>query len=363
MDGVDAALVQLSPRSLRTVATATVPYSSELRARLQYAIEPDARLTLHEYATLDIEVGLHFAEVAENLLRDAAVEADAVVAIGSHGQTLRHHAVPPLPYSVQIGNPSTIAASTGITTVADFRSLDVALGGQGAPLVPPFHAWCFGAGDEARVVVNIGGIANISLLPGTRSPLTLGFDSGPGNCLMDDWIRELRGVGYDDDGKWAESGIVIGEILERFLADPFFALAPPKSTGREYFNRSWVERHLADYISCGWRPEDVQSTLCQLTVDTIAAAIANLPDVSPAMVLVCGGGARNASLIRRLRDRLPGMRIETTGVFGIDPDFVEASAFAWFAYMRVNGRAIRLTTSTSPRALYVGTIHEPRVRD
>lgn len=361
MDGVDAALVHLSDGELRTVATATAPYPSALRARLQDAIEPDARLTLHAFATLDIEVGLHFAATAQDLLRDAAVGADDVVAIGSHGQTLRHHALPPFPYSVQIGNPSTIAAATGITTVADFRSLDIALGGQGAPLVPPFHQWCFGAAEEARLVVNIGGIANVSLLPGAQSPLTLGYDSGPGNCLMDDWIRQCRNVDYDVDGSWAESGIVIRELFESLLTDPFFAIAPPKSTGREYFNHAYVVRHLTEYADRDWRPEDIQSTLCQLTVETIAAAIEDIPGVSPAMLLVCGGGARNASLIRRLRSRLPTLRIEATDVFGINPDFVEASAFAWFAYMRVSGFPIRLTTSTPPHLLYLGTVHEPRV--
>jgi anhydro-N-acetylmuramic acid kinase len=359
MDGVDAALAHFHGRELRTEATVTRPYSRSLRSRLQYAIQPDAKLSLHEFATLDIEIGQHFADTALALLEGCGIGVEQVAAIGSHGQTLRHHASGPAPYSLQLGSPATIAATTGITTIADFRSLDVAMGGQGAPLVPPFHAWCFGAADESRAVVNIGGIANISLLPKGSDIVTVGFDTGPGNCLMDDWIQLVRGMHYDRDGAWAASGVVIDDLLKRWLADPYFDQAPPKSTGREYFNRDFIERQLVESGAAGHPAQDIQSTLCELSVETIARALDDINDLTT--VLICGGGTHNACLVERLRRRLPGFKLENTANFGVDPDYVEACAFAWLASRRLTGQPVTLTSSARQRGLLLGAVYEPRV--
>lgn len=357
MDGVDAALVHFHGPELHTETTVTHPYPGTLRSRLQHAIQPEAKLSVHEFATLDIEIGQHFAHTALALLQGCGVGIEQVAAIGSHGQTLRHHACGPAPYSLQLGSPATIAATTGITTIADFRSLDVAMGGQGAPLVPPFHAWCFSAADESRAVVNIGGIANISLLPKASATATAGFDTGPGNCLMDDWVQLVRGIDYDRDGAWAASGTVIDDLLENWLADPYFDQAPPKSTGREYFNRGFIERQLVKSGVAQHPAEDIQATLCELSVETIARALEHIDDLTT--VLICGGGAHNTCLTERLGRRLPRLKLQSTQDFGLDPDYVEACAFAWLACRRLNGQPVTLTSSERQRGLLLGAVYDP----
>jgi len=357
MDGIDAALVDFGADGLRVLATATTPYPAALRERLLEAIAPTARFTLHDYATLHIEVGRQFAASALHLLEAAAIEAGAIAAIGSHGQTLRHHVEGPFPYSVQIGDAATVAARTGITTVADFRSLDIALGGQGAPLVPPFHARYLGAADRVRVIVNIGGISNLTILPAGGGSASAGFDAGPGNCLMDDWIRARRGCHHDVDGAWAASGRVLPDLLRRFLQDEYFALAPPKSTGRETYNLAYVEARLAGE-PCA--EADVQATLCALTVETIAQAVERaVPDGDPE-VLVCGGGARNGHLMEALARRLAPRPVASTAVHGVDPDYVEACAFAWLARQRLHGAAVWLVTAEQPAPRHLGVVYEPR---
>lgn len=356
MDGVDAVVAALTDGHVHTVGSRTEPYPAELRQRLLEVIAPATRISLHELASLDIEVGLHFATTANALLVSCGLTARDVAGVGSHGQTLRHHPYPPFPYSIQIGDPATIAAMTGIPTIADFRSLDLAYGGQGAPLVPPFHAWCFSSATENRTLLNVGGIANVTLLKAGSQVPTGGFDTGPGNCLLDDWIRTTRHVPYDADGAWAASGQVDTSLLEALCTDPYFAAPLPKSTGREYFNLDFLSRHLARHT--GIAAVDVQATLNALSVETIARAIPL--NNEPTTVVACGGGVHNQHLMRTLAERLAPARLTTTAEFGVDPDYVEAAAFAWLAQRRLEHVPVNLTTTSSPRALLLGASYLPQ---
>jgi anhydro-N-acetylmuramic acid kinase len=342
MDGVDAALVELDDVRCGVRLTHTTPYPAALHSRLQRLVEAP-QTTLRDLGTLDVAVGRFFAACTVALLERANVQPRDIVAIGHHGQTVYHHPRGTEPFSLQIGDPNVIAADTGITTVADFRRLDIALGGQGAPLVPAFHAWRFQEPAEARAVVNIGGIANVTLLDAARP--ALGFDTGPGNTLLDVWIRRCRNEPYDRAGAWAASGRVNNSLLESFLAEPFFVMPPPKSTGRELFSESWLDRRLATMQ----RPTDVdvQATLAELTATTIAAAVrGSLPNC--ARLIVCGGGAHNADLIARL-GRQAALPVEASDGYGVGADWVEAAAFAWLARARVHERAGNVPSVTGAR--------------
>jgi anhydro-N-acetylmuramic acid kinase len=253
---------------------------------------------------------------------------------------------------LQIGNADIIAAGVGITTVANFRQADISVGGQGAPLVPPFHKWLFSSADVNRVVVNIGGIANITVLPADGSDV-LGFDTGPGNGLMDAWIRQQRGQPFDSGGEWAASGTVKEPLVEQFLVDPYFDLSPPKSTGFEYFNPDWLREFDID----GFDTEHVQATLCELSARSIAKAIIeHAPGTQE--VFVCGGGARNSELMRRVRRAIPDMSVSTTSSVGLDPDWVEAVAFAWLARRTMNGKSGNLPSVTgATHEVVLGDVH------
>ena len=334
MDGVDCVLADLGATNCEIRHAVTLPYRAELHARLH-------RL-LPELGGLDTAVGRFFAECSLRCLDQAGVEPADVTAIGHHGQTIYHRPGGAEPFTLQIGDPNVLAATTGITTVADFRRMDVALGGQGAPLVPAFHAWAFGAADQTRVVVNIGGIANITVLaPGKP---TLGFDTGPGNTLLDGWIRRCRGQRYDDSGTWAASGRVDSTLLAGFLEEPFFAAPAPKSTGREQFHMDWLAQRLGHgSIS----DVDVQATLSELTAATIADAIAaSAPEC--ALIIVCGGGIHNEDLVQRLRRR-SSTTVASSADFGILPDWVEGAAFAWLARARLTTAAGNVPTVTGAR--------------
>ncbi|MEQ8663516.1 MAG: anhydro-N-acetylmuramic acid kinase, partial [Gammaproteobacteria bacterium] len=359
MDGVDAALARFGAGgAVETLACDTLPYPPTLRARLLAVITPGATLSLHEFGTLDVDVGRHFAAAARAVLDRARVSPGAVAALGSHGQTLRHHPLPPTPYTLQIGCGATIAALTGLTTVADFRRIDVACGGQGAPLVPPFHAASLGSAVEDRIILNIGGIANLSHLAAGADSAVLGYDSGPGNCLMDEWNARHRGTAFDRDGAWAATGEVCPALLEAFLADDYFQAPAPKSTGRELFNLALVDAHLSRLRST-LAAADVQSTLCQLTVESIARAVESSASRGAANVYVCGGGARNRELMARLANRLAPRRVAPTDELGIDASFVEALAFAWYAKRRLEQQPTILTTGGPLRAMLLGVVHEP----
>ena len=343
IDGVDAVLAEIGDNDFRIVGANTTPFPADLHTRLRKLVETP-QTSLRELGALDVAVGRFFAECALGLIASSGLRPEDVAAIGSHGQTIYHVPLGPEPFSLQLGDPNVIAAMTGTTTIADFRGLDVALGGQGAPLVPAFHAWRFGDTREQRVVVNIGGIANITVLAPGRE--VTGFDTGPGNTLLDVWIRASKQQPYDDGGRWAASGGVDRALLDVCLEEPYFGAAPPKSTGRELFNREWLDARLArrtGKISA----VDVQATLAELTATTIAAAIRNeLPACGE--VIVCGGGVHNDDLMARL-GRLTATHVTTTDTHGVPPDYVEGAAFAWLARARMQGIAGNVPTVTGAR--------------
>lgn len=359
MDGVDYALVELASDRLKTLRSGTTPYPEELRKRLLRAIKPDTRYTVDEIARLDIELGHRFAAVATTVIENAGLSLRRVDAIGSHGQTLRHQPDGEFRYSWQIGNAATIAARTGVTTVSEFRSLDVAAGGEGAPLVPPFHAWAFASDNAHRVIVNIGGIANITVIPARSRCATVGFDTGPGNCLMDEWCQRHLGQAFDQDGAWAAQGNVDAALLAALSDHEFLEQSPPKSTGRELFSLDYLESRLTPSAP---EPVDVQATLARFTVESIARAVEReVVDASANVeIFVCGGGANNRFLMQCLDDRFETINVATTASIGMSPDYVEASAFAWLAARRIAGYATPLTTGAEGDARILGVIHEPR---
>ena len=352
MDGVDAALVRFGDRSVDVVGAATSPYPEPLREMLIGATRAPETCTADVIGSLDQRVGQCFRDAALALLQSAGVGPAEVRAIGSHGQTMRHRPDDEWPFTLQIGNADVIAKGAGIDCVADFRSADLALGGQGAPLVPPFHEWLFRSADIDRCVLNIGGIANITVLPAEPGPIG-GFDTGPGNTLMDAWSRRHRQIAFDDGGRWAASGNTITPLLEAMLEDPYFAGLPPKSTGFEYFNDAWLSRLVPEDADCA----DVQATLADLTATTIADAI-RLHATGTRELLICGGGAHNRDLIRRLEDRLAQISLASTADFGLDPDHVEAAAFAWLAMRTLNGEPGNAPEVTGAgRKTVLGAIH------
>ena len=342
LDGVDAVLAEIGDTDFRIVDAATTAFPEPLHARI-HSLVVTPQTSLRDFGALDVAVGRFFADCALTLISRAGLRPDEIAAVGSHGQTVFHEPNESEPFTLQIGDPNVIAAVTGITTTADFRRLDIALGGQGAPLVPAFHAWRFRASNEERVVVNIGGIANITVLAPARA--TTGFDTGPGNTLLDLWIRRCRNEPFDRDGRWAATGKVSDHLLASCLSEPFFVARPPKSTGRELFHSAWLERRLADVGTLA--DADVQATLAELTAATIAAAIrAELPKCGE--VIVCGGGAHNTDLMQRLR-RLTAVRVTTTDSHGVPPDWVEGAAFAWLARARLRGLAGNVPSVTGAR--------------
>ena len=317
-----------------------------------------------EQANLGILGNLHhslgrlFANAALGLLGAAGLPPQAVTAIGSHGQTVLHAPDDHAPYSMQLGDPGTIAIETGIPVVADFRNADMALGGQGAPLTPAFHRWAFGREDEDRAVINIGGIANVTILHADGR--TTGFDTGPGNTLLNHWMSAHRNQPFDNAGTWAAGGRVHGELLGALAGDDYFARPPPKSTGLEYFNLPWLQRSL-DTLSEPPAPQDVQSTLSELTALQIANALCALPALR--QITVCGGGAANSDLMSRLHLMLPNSNIQTTTSWGIDPQWVEATAFAWLARQRMHGIASNLPSVTGAAAnVSLGGLYLPPTR-
>ncbi len=359
MDGIDGVLVDLSTLPGHVLATCHATYPPALRERLLVLAQaPQAPFS--ELLSLDVAVGRHFAEAAVQVLESAGLTAADVRAIGSHGQTIRHLPGQSPGSSLQIGDPNIIAERSGITTVADFRRRDMAAGGEGAPLVPAFHAAAF-AGDACRAVLNIGGIANLTVLnPGGE---VLGFDTGPGNLLMDAWAQRHGHGPMDRDGAWAAGGRVDQRLLTRLMDDPYFLRPPPKSTGREHFNLPWLEKRLQ-----GLDPpppaRDVQATLCELTATSIHDALCRHAAQGrelPRELLVCGGGVHNDHLMARLKGLLPAQQIRSTVDVGLDPDLVEAVAFAWLARETLAGRAGNLPAVTGARrAVVLGGIYPGR---
>jgi len=364
LDGVDAALVeflddpetpaqknpeQIVSQHCKVLHTFNFPYSSALRSEL-LALHDSGNNELERGALIANQLSTLYAQAVNQLLSMAGITPSQVSAIGCHGQTIRHR--PELGFTLQIGNSSLLAELTGITVIGDFRSRDIAAGGQGAPLVPAFHQAVFGHPTLNRVLINIGGIANLSYLPANGE--IRGFDSGPGNMLMDAWAERHLGKRYDESGNWAANGQVIPDLLERLLAEPFFTQVPPKSTGRDLFSLSWLEQYLESH----YQPADVQRTLLELTAASIADAVrqycqsdaAGMPDE----IYLCGGGAYNSALFQCLQRLLQPVNIYMSDALGISVSWVEATAFAWLAKQtlhRLPGNLPAVTGAKGPRIL------------
>lgn len=344
LDGLDAVLVEFNDVSLGRTFSWSTSWDAQLRQQLLTLNFPTDN-ELHTAALTSNALADSYAHAVQQLLQTSGIAAKAVAAIGCHGQTVRHR--PEAGYSIQLGNAARLAELTHITVVSDFRSRDIAAGGQGAPLVPAFHHAVFYSALVHRVIVNVGGIANLTNLPPNGG--VSGFDCGPGNLLMDAWIKKHRQLEFDAEGSWAASGKVLPSLLNDFLAEPYFGLAPPKSSGRDLFSLAWLETH----IRKGYQPQDVQATLLQLTAETIALAAEKYCG-GVKEIYLCGGGAYNSHLLLQLRLRLPTARIALTDELKIPAQQVEALAFAWLAKQTMESKPGNMPSATGaegPRIL------------
>jgi anhydro-N-acetylmuramic acid kinase len=357
MDAIDAALADFSQPAPVLVRAINIPLDSALREECLALGSGCADNAMERLAVLDQSLGNAFANAVSDLLQRSGLQARAIRAIGSHGQTLWHQPDSPHPFTLQLGNPNQIAENTGITTVADFRRRDMAAGGQGAPLAPAFHNAVFRSPDENRVILNIGGMANITILPAEPHARVTGFDTGPGNVLLDGWHLIHRRQRFDRNGAWAATGSVNQPLLDKLMADAYFQAPPPKSTGRERFNLEWLQTQLSAANTAA-SPQDIQATLCELTAGSIADAVLKHAPATQ-RVLVCGGGTHNSDLMTRLRQRLSPRPLETTDAAGIAPDWVEALAFAWLAKQTLEGKAGNLPSVTgAKKAVVLGGIYQ-----
>ena len=356
LDGVDAALVEfnsINDAKPKVLHTHFLAYPSELRSailKLQHPTENELEIT----ALMSNILAQLYANAVNQLLASAKISSDKVIAIGCHGQTIRHKPRfnDGIGFTLQIGNAALLAELTGIAVISDFRSRDVAAGGQGAPLVPAFHQAVFASHTKNRALINIGGIANITYLAKDQ---VFGFDSGPGNMLLDAWIKQHQGLEYDANGAWASTGQVLTSLLSAMLADPYFALPPPKSTGRDLFNDYWLTQHL---LNTDYLPQDVARTLVAFTAQSIADALAKHCD-SVDEVYVCGGGAHNALLKNELQQLLCNAKIANTDALGIGVDWVEAIAFAWLAKQCLYKKTANLPQVTGAKgARILGAIYQ-----
>lgn len=342
MDGIDVVLAEIGETTVTQLAAHSYVIPDDLKDRLLSMIAGNA-ITLTDVVEFDARLGELFSEAINTFLNVQGIDAKDIMAIGCHGQTVWHSPQGQFPSTLQLGDNNRIVAATGITTVGDFRRRDMALGGQGAPLVPAFHQMLLSHPLERRIVLNIGGMANISVLyPGL--PVT-GFDTGPGNVLLDGWIRKNTGKPYDKDALWAQKGNRDAKLLQKMLSDPYFAKIAPKSTGREYFNLDWLAQFLEQDHTI--KAEDVQATLVELTAVTIADQVKQLGGCL--RLLVCGGGAHNPLLMARLADLLPTVQVCATDQYGISGDDMEALAFAWLAYRTLSGLPGNLPSVTGAR--------------
>ncbi len=351
LDGIDLAIVDLASSQANVIHCETSPYPKNVVTRLRQ-LNLGQNLSFDSLYSADVELGELYAQTVNAALKNQNIEADHIRAIGCHGQTLYHKPAGQFPYTVQIGDPNVIAARTGIDTVADFRRKDVALGGQGAPLAPLFHNYLFGNSGNPRIVVNIGGIANISCLSPGDPPM--GFDTGPGNTFMDYWISLHHSETFDSNGDWAAGGEVQPALLQSMIeTEPYFKAAPPKTTGTEYFNPDWLAKHNPGDFS----PRDVQATLCELTAQTLCTDIKTyFPQYNECYV--CGGGALNQHLLSRIQTLLGGAPVSSIQSLGVDPLFVEAIGFAWLASQRIHGKATDLPSVTgSTRGAVLGGLY------
>lgn len=358
LDGVDGVLVDFA-EGTQVLWHASRGFDAALRAELLALNTPDGRDELHRAALAANALARSYAEVVRELLQATGLAPAQIAAIGAHGQTVRHR--PQMfdgtGYTLQLNSPALLAELSGVAVVADLRSRDVAAGGQGAPLVPAFHQGVFGRLGETVLVLNIGGIANLSVLAGDGT--VLGFDCGPGNALMDGWCQTHTGQPYDDGGQWAATGQVLPALLDRLLAEPFLQQPPPKSTGRDLFHADWLAGHLSASATSAAdaRPADVQATLTEFTARACAGAVQRFGH-GGGELLVCGGGAFNTQLMQRIAALLPGVAVDTTATRGLPPQQVEAAAFAWLArqaLLGLPGNLPAVTGARGPRIL--GAIH------
>lgn len=329
LDGIDAALIEVYGDNIALCGHKAVPFDPELRTALKALCAPGDN-EIERLGTIDARLGEAFGNAALELIDTSSLDPRQISAIGSHGQTIRHRPNQHYPFTLQIGDPNRIAELTGITTVADFRRRDIAAGGQGAPLAPVFHKAMFGRRGTSTAVVNIGGIANVSFIDEDEN--VTGYDTGPGNTLLDNWISHHKGETFDRDGLWASEGTVDEVLLNFWLNDPYFKAPYPKSTGVEYFNLDWMASKTALGV---YAPEDIQRTLLELTARSIADDLQERPF---SLLAVCGGGANNTLLMARLSDLLAPHQVTTTESLGIHPDWVEAAGFAWLAHQTLRGK-------------------------
>lgn len=331
-DGVDIAIIDSSDSTIKVVATHEYPLPQDLRQDI-LALSQPGNNEIDRLGVLDIKLGNLFAEAVNETLLQMKISSDEIIAIGSHGQTIRHRPTLDTPFTLQIGDPNTIALATNITTIADFRRKDMAAGGQGAPLAPSFHDFAFRSKERHRCIINIGGMANITWLPTHGN--TMGFDTGPGNRLLDCWIERNKGLTYDKDGAWSQTGRTNENLLEKLKGYSYFGRPAPKSTGGEEFNIDWLLDHLK-LTTPSLPAEDIQATLLQLTCESIADEVIKLTKES-CDIYLCGGGTKNKQMVANLKLLLPKHSISTTSALGVDPNYVEAVTFAWLAKQTVKG--------------------------
>jgi anhydro-N-acetylmuramic acid kinase len=355
IDGIDTVLIRCltEDKMPELIATHFQPIDDQTKNDLLDLCNA-SKVKIRTLGQMDTRMGHAFADAALNLLKSTKTKATDISAIGCHGQTIYHAPNDSFPFTMQIGDPNLISERTGITTIADFRRRDIAAGGQGAPIAPLFHRLFFKSTEHSRVVLNLGGIANITFLDPEKSEAA--FDTGPANILMDYWVNKHKNKPYDHSGEWASSGVVDESLLRMFREEDYFSLPKPKSTGRELFNADWLESKLSEAAS-DFTPSAVQATLLELTASTISDAIAPLQPVDE--ILVCGGGAHNSALLSRLQTLLEKSKITSTATLGLNPDWVEATAFAWMAGETLAGRRLDTRSFTGAKhSVYLGAIYK-----
>ncbi len=338
LDGIDIALCEIDSLGCRLISAKEYSFDKELKAKVLSMIEN--QVTLKEVGELDIRLGKLFSDKINTFIKEKNINSSTITAIGLHGQTLWHEPNSEYPFSMQLGNANIVTTRTNISVVSDFRGKDVALGGQGAPFAPAFHQFVFGTLEKKVAVLNIGGIANISIL----GDKTIGYDIGSGNVLVDMWISQCKNLPYDKDGAFAKSGTPNQNLLDAMLDDVYFKKLPPKSTGREYFNETWLANYLPIFQSI--KEEDIQATLLELTVISIANEVKKS---QIQLLIVCGGGAKNTLLMQRLQEELQDVEVTCSDNYGVSGDFMEAMAFAWLAYKRMHSESVKLSSITGAK--------------
>lgn len=343
-DAIDAALVKFNAGQPQLIRASTTPYPEALRTEIIRLTHGEAT-TATAICALDARIGQQLAHVADGLINAAGIDRSKLIAIGSHGQTVCHLPDDDPRSTLQLGDAAQIAELTGITTVADFRRRDMAAGGQGAPFAPAFHAACLHSADEARCVLNLGGIANITVLPNDPHTPVIGFDTGPANALLDLWVEKHTGARFDKAGQWAASGNIDESLLNTWLADTYFSKPPPKSTGRDYFNADWLQKTTQQHHAA----QDIQATLVELTAASVAEAIRTVA-ANTKTVLVCGGGLKNDYLMGRLRARLQPISLQSSESAGLHPQWMESILMAWLAARAINKLPGNLPSVTGAKA-------------